>query len=423
MKTKLFFVTALMLLPVFAFGQDLYDDLYSKPGKNASFPAQSVKSAAQKADNSENDNQYKIESTRVGDKDIVVVKNLQGDTVYYSGDNKDARIDSTKATLSAGEYASRIQRFHNPGTIILNGTDEEDAAPLDNVNWTINVYGGNYGAWGWPYGGYRHYPYGYGGIYSPWYSSWYGTSWDLDLGYGWGFGWDYPYYYGGYYGGGYPYYAGWGGYYGGGYPYYGGWYGGRTRPYAYTTEGRRNALNLSGGSRGTVVSSRSSGLGSRSGSPAFNSTTTGTRGNSIGTRGDRQNTAFWNGFLSNRGYNVGGSRSSGADVSGSTPQYNNRGSYSGGGSRRSSEIVSVPSSSGNYIRSNETRSSSRNNTAYYNNTRSSSSSSYDRPSSNSNSNSSSYSSGSRQSYSGGSSSYSSGGGSYSGGGSRGGGRR
>jgi hypothetical protein len=435
MKTKAFFVTALMLLPAFAFGQDLYDDLYYTPGKDKPLPTRTVKPTAQKEVATEqSDNQYKIESTRVGNRDIVVVRNLNGDTVYYSGDNKDSRIDSSQVAMPNGEYANRIQRFHNAnGTIILNGDDEDGVYPLDNVNWTVNVYGGNYG-WGWPY--YRHYPYGYmGGYYSPGYSSWYGSSWDWD----WNFGWGYPYYYGGYYGTGYPYYGwggyysggypyyGWGGYYSGGYPYYGGggyyggWYGGRTRPSAYTTEGRRNALNISGRSRGTVAESRPSVSGSRSGSPAFNSTTTGTRSNTIGTRGNRQNTTFWNNFLSNRGYNVSGSRSSASDVSRSTPQYNTRGSYNS--SSRSSEVVSVPSS-GNYTRSNDTRSGSRSVTTYYNNNnnRSSSSSSYERSSSN-NSNSSSYSSGSRQSYSSGSSSsYSSGGGgSSSGGGSRGGG--
>ncbi|MBP1639173.1 MAG: putative secreted protein [Bacteroidetes bacterium] len=401
MKTKAFFVTALMLLPAFAFGQDLYDDLYYKSDKDKPVQIKQTKTSAQ------NENQYKIESTRVGDKDIVVVRNLNGDTVYYSGDNKEPRIDSSKVDASNGEYASRIQRFHNPnGTILINSDDEAGTYPLDNVNWTVNVYDSNFG-WGWPYGAYRHYPYGYmGSMYYPWYSSWYGSFWDWD--YGWEFGWDYPYY-GGYYSGGWPYY-GWGG-------YYGGLYVGKTRPYAYTTEGRRNIANLSSRSRGTVADSRPSVSGSRS--SAFNSTTSGSRNNTIGTRGNRQNTAFWNNFLSSRGYNVSGSRSSASSSINSTPQYNTHGSYSNNGSRRSLEEVAIPSSTYSN-RSNGTRNNNSNSSTYYN-ARSSSSSTSERSSSNYNNNSSSYSSGSRQSYSGGSSGTSSGGGSYSGGGSRGGG--
>jgi hypothetical protein len=405
MKTKAFFVTVLMSLPAFIFGQSFYDDLYSKSGKTKTAQIQQEKTTVQNEESSaQSDNQYRIESTRIGDKDIVVVRNMNGDTVYYSGDNKQVSVDNSKEVDANGEYANRIKRFHNDGNLIIEDDDSLATYPLDNVSLTINVNGGF--GWGWPYWGYRHSPYGYWGN---WYAGWYDTYWDLS------FGWDYPYY-----GWGWPYY-GWIGYpyYGGGY-YGGGW--GRSVPYNYTAESRRQALSTSGFSRSAVSGSRfnSASAGTRSSSASMASSTgsSSSRSNTIGTRGNSQNTAFWNNFLSSRGYNVSnGSRSSSSNGSSAgVSSYSSRSSYStGSGSRRSSESVSVPSSSSSAVYYNSGSRSSSASSSSYNNSRSSST--YTNSNSNYN-NSSSYSSGSRSSSSNGSS-YSGGG--NSGGGSRGGG--
>ncbi len=48
MKAKVFFVAALMSLPAFMFGQDLYDDLYYKPGKDKPLRTQQTKPCSSK---------------------------------------------------------------------------------------------------------------------------------------------------------------------------------------------------------------------------------------------------------------------------------------------------------------------------------------------------------------------------------------
>ena len=154
MKTKAFFVTTLMLLPVFVFGQDLYDDLYYKPGKDKPLKTEQAKPVVENEVSPAQNDQYRIESTKVGDKDMVVVRNMNGDTVYYSGDNKEPVMDNSQQVSAAnGEYANRIKRFHSPdGDIIINDNDTLAAYPLDNVNWTINV-NSDFGGGGWPYWG------------------------------------------------------------------------------------------------------------------------------------------------------------------------------------------------------------------------------------------------------------------------------
>jgi hypothetical protein len=439
MKTKSFIVVTLLLLPTLVFGQNLYDDLYSKPSKEKPLQNQQVKSAT-----SGQDNQFRIESTRVGDKDVVVVRNMDGDTVYYSGDYANVPDTVMNEEQTTGEYANRINRFHNSnGTIIIND-DNNESYPLDNVNWTVNVYGGygGYGGYGMGYPYYNRYsPYGYwgGGWNSPWYSSYYGSYWD------WNNGWDYPYY-GGYYGnywGGYPYYyGGWGGYYGGG---WGGGSYGRSIPYGYTADSRRRSFDPSQNVRNSNSSrvAASNSIGSRQNSAPLSGTST--RSNSITGRGSSQNAQFWGNFLSNRGYNVSSNNTSTNNSRNNSSAYgsrgnsgsyntnntynsrsntsnsgyysrgsnnvvnNSRGNYTNGGNRSSSVVVSVPSSSTRRSSSDATYSSSSRSS-------SSSSSNSDSGSRSSSSSSStpSYSSGSSSS----GSSYSGGGG---GGGSRGGG--
>ena len=95
MKTKMFFAVSFVLLPAWVFGQNMFDDLYS--GRNTPLQTQQTQVQQQSqgtttnttgtTSQAQNDNQFKIESTRVGDRDVVVVRNMEGDTVYYSGDN------------------------------------------------------------------------------------------------------------------------------------------------------------------------------------------------------------------------------------------------------------------------------------------------------------------------------------------------
>lgn len=348
MKTKSFVVTAFLLFPAFVFGQSLYDDLYSNP-KVDTASVRKVKSQKQEINNTSathTDQQYRIESTKVGDQDVVVVRNMDGDTVYYSGDN--AKMPDTATTSpnqGTGEYANRIDRFHNNnGTLVLdNGTTEEEY-PLDNVNWSVNVIGGYGGfGWGYPYGRCRGY-WG-GGLYSPWYSGLYDPYWD------WDYGWDY-------YGWGYPYY-GWG-YYGWGYPGYRGGYRGGFYGHPYDAGNRRLALTssqsnlVSSGSR--VSSGAVNGRVSSSNGSAASSNSRSNASSSIGARGS--NTAFWNNFLSSRGYNVNNSSSSIRSNSSSRVNYSN-------GSNRSSSVVRVSSSSSSLNRSSSSSySNSRSGSSY-----------------------------------------------------------
>jgi hypothetical protein len=397
MKTKSFIVAALLMLPALGFGQNTYDDLYYNPKMDKAAvqkpkPQQGVQSNSTST-------QYQIESAKDGSQDVVVVRNMDGDTVYYSGDTN-VIPDTAVVVPSNYEYADRIQRFHNPqGYVQLNSGDSATYYPLDNVTWNVNVYGG------YPYYGYyspysRYNPYYWGGYYSPWYSSWYDPfvnfGFDWDFGYGWG--WDYPYYYG-------RTYAAWS------HPFYsGGWWSSNTShraPYSYTAGSRRGYpsngfgfTSTNGYGQGVTTSNTA---GSRTSST-----------NAVGVRGSRQNTTFWNNFLTSRGYNVA------STSSGNVRQapHSSGGGYTTGS--RSSAVVPVSSSTNNRRSSSSyTSQPSRSSDSNYNyndsrNTPSRSSSTDYRSSSSS---SPSYSS---PSYSSGSRSSSDGGGSRGGGG---GGRR
>ncbi|MBB3186482.1 hypothetical protein [Microbacter margulisiae] len=324
MKTKLGILSILMLLPVSLFSQSFYDDIYNpKAAAN-----EAKKQVQQPTQTTQNNQEYQIETSNVGNQQAVVVRNAAGDTVYYSGDYAN-RPDTlpNDTTLVTGK-SLLIQPTTKPN-LWLQYSDGS-TYPVDNVNWNINVWGGSpyyAGWWGQPFWYNSFYPFGY--AYNPYYwGSWYGDYWDTwdmwdpGFGFGLGFSWNYPYYYGAW--GGYPYY------YGGNYP----WAYRHSIPYNYSENSRRAAR------MGTLSGAQlySTGIGSRAMSGGGGTALTATPGaratlsntgsrvvaatrqttavagvrqvsgtgaiNPVNVRGTAQNRVFWTNVLRQSGYNV-----------------------------------------------------------------------------------------------------------------------
>ena len=241
-------LTSLLIvsLPIFAIAQDVNDDLYFIPKKNAGAKSEVKATKTTTAHRSTKNSISNIHNNSANNngtysgKTIVVNErngytrdvdeynrrytsrdnnfSLNNDTLYVEEKPAGERgewINGFDGSRSDYDYAMRIVRFHNPRFAV------PISSPLywDMVymlpSWEWNVYVDDFYAyafptytnrlwWDWRY----NYGWGWG---SPWYySSWYSNPWY--------YGWYDPWYYGGWYSG---WYGGWGGYWGG----YFGWRG------------------------------------------------------------------------------------------------------------------------------------------------------------------------------------------------------
>lgn len=327
MKTKSIWTIILMLFPIVGFSQSFYDEIYN--------PKIQRTVQQQPTQNNTNANQeYQIETTNVGNQQVVIVRNAAGDTVYYSGDYSNTNNQANASIIDTSAVnGSTLQPYSstNKANLLLqlsNGV----VYPVDQINWNVNVWGGYpyYNSWMQPYWYNWYYPFGY--TYNPyWWGNWYGDYWDM-WDWNWGFGWYSPFYSYGWN----PYYYSWGGY-----PYYyGGLYNwGYTRPIPYNYSensrrmGRMPSSNLqtnnnmtdaraiaAGGSNATVgrtIGTAVTANTREANQTISNNTTTinqprivNSRQNNtapvnpINVRGTEQNRVFWSNFLRENGYNV-----------------------------------------------------------------------------------------------------------------------
>lgn len=195
---------------------------------------------------------------------------------YGNKSGKKAYKNKAKKRHS-GQYSSRIARFHDPATILMNTQSGNVVVIVDNDRYGDYDYGyeedyygydGNvsinvYPSYGWGYGSSSYFPW-YDPWYGPWYYSapwvryyyysywpwgrsrwgyydpWWGPGYGFDPGYAWGYG------YGGGYG--YGYRDGyWDGYWDGSYGYDP--YSGRYYSRNYYANGRRGASSYASNNR------------------------------------------------------------------------------------------------------------------------------------------------------------------------------
>jgi len=288
-------------------GQDIFDDVYFKPGDEQKTQnlRQNTRTTSTSRPNFKNGAKEIVFLDSRQSKDIV----LSGDSIYILAEINDSIINETtdnevneeegyyldgfRGSELDFEYAERIRRFHNPKfTIHISDPQFTDIYFLDNYNWNVYV-DGSY-AWVTPtwtnpaWWNYYWTPHSYSSWFwrSSWFSPWgFHNHWYGYPGYGLGFGWN------SFYGGFHPFYGGhWGaGMFGYGYhpfhhySWYNPWYnpfgtgswGHSNRKQNYSENVRRNYsgfansssanARISGGSQAVPGSSRTAAIYSLNG--------------------------------------------------------------------------------------------------------------------------------------------------------------